>query len=82
MSKKIELFDDLENEWQKEWVDMPEFNQKDLKPIQKIVVSFETEEDVRIFAEMTGYKITKKTKSIWFPFRKKDEPKKYCWKDE
>lgn len=76
------LFDNFENEWEKEWKDMPEFNQKDLQPIQKIIVSFETQEDIDKFSKMTGYTITPKTKSLWFPFKKKDEPRKYAWKDE
>jgi hypothetical protein len=52
-----------------EWVGMPEFNQPDKSPYQKIVVNFECEEDVEKFANLTGYKLTSKSRSIWFPYR-------------
>jgi len=74
------LFEDLE-EWKKEWIDMPEFNQKDKEAIQKIIVNFETYEDVLKFAELIGFKVTKKTKSIWFPIKEKDKPSQYAYVD-
>ena len=67
--------------WRNEWKNMPEFIQKNKQPIQQIVVSFEKEEDIEIFAKVTGYKITKKTKSIWFPFKKKDKPREFAYID-
>ena len=70
-----ELFKEEADEWQKEWQNMPEFIQHNKQPVQKIVVSFETKEDVIEFAKITGYNITDKTKSIWFPFKEKDTPR-------
>lgn len=68
MSKKIELFDDLENEWQKEWVDMPEFIQhKTEKPYTQITIRFSCEEDLKKFSKLINQKLTKKTKATWFP---------------
>lgn len=61
------LFDDLENDWQKEWKDMPEFVQEDLTSYRKIVVHFRNEEDVKKFAELLGQKITQKQPSLWYP---------------
>ena len=54
---------------EKEWVGMPEFVQEKKEPFAKIIVRFETEEDLKDFAEKIGQKLTKKTKSIWHPFK-------------
>ena len=54
---------------QAEWEGMPEFVQESAEPIQKIVVNFATREDVQKFAELTGYKLSDKSRSIWFPFK-------------
>jgi negative regulator of genetic competence, sporulation and motility len=61
------LFDDFENEWQKEWKDMPEFISDDKKPVQQIIVSFRTHADVVEFAKRLGITVTAKTNSTWFP---------------
>jgi hypothetical protein len=67
------LFDVKElNKWQEEWQGMPEFIQEDLQPIQTIVVSFKTKEDVQDFAKIIDQKLTYKTKSIWFPAKNRD----------
>lgn len=75
------LFELEENDWQKEWKDMPEFLQKDKEAIQKIVVNFETYEDVLKFAEVLGFSVTNRTKSIWFPIKEKDKPREYAYVD-
>ncbi len=64
--EQIRLFEDDED-WKKEWKDMPEYVQKDLMPIKTIRVHFEKQEDVKKFAELVGQKIGMKTPSIWFP---------------
>jgi len=51
----------------KEWVGMPEFDQKDKTSYQAIHVHFFDEEGVKAFAELIGQKLTPKTRSIWFP---------------
>jgi hypothetical protein len=61
------LFPDLENEWQKEWKDMPEFNQQDLTSYRKLIIHFRNEEDIAIFSKLINQIITPKAKSIWFP---------------
>lgn len=58
-----------ENDWQKEWKDMPEFEMDDLRSYRKIVVHFRNHEDVKAFAELIGQKIRPKEPSIWFPAR-------------
>ena len=53
--------------WEDHWVDMPEFIQPKNHEYQKIIVRFESEEDVVQFAKLIGQTVTPKTQSIWFP---------------
>ena len=53
-------------EWKKEWQDMPEFEMEDLSSFRKIVVHFRNQEDLDKFAELIGQKITK-APSLWYP---------------
>lgn len=76
----MNLFEE-EHDWKEHWKGTLSFTQENKKPIQSITVSFESIEDVQKFAELTGYKITPKTKSIWFPFRERDKPREYAWVD-
>ena len=50
-----------------EWKDMPEFVQEKQEPYAKIIVRFETKEDLEEFAALINQKLTQKTKSIWHP---------------
>lgn len=56
-----------ENNAQEEWQGMPEFVQEKDEPYQKIIVRFESKEDVDEFARLIGQKISPKTTSIWHP---------------
>lgn len=76
------LFDDFENEWQKEWKDMPEFIQQKKEPHSKIIIRFESEKDLQDFAKLIGQKLTKKTKSIWFPLKSHWGGIKKIWTNE
>jgi hypothetical protein len=78
---QTEIFFNNESEFEKEWVNMLEFNQKNKQPIQKIIVSFESFQDVLDFGKLIGFEPTKKTKSVWFPFKQKDKPKEFCYVD-
>jgi hypothetical protein len=83
-SSNLNLFTELEpkeSDWKNEWKDMPEFIQLDKEPCQKIVVNFEDYQDVLDFAKLLGFKVTNKTKSIWFPIRDKDKPRNYAYVD-
>lgn len=57
------------NDPMQEWEGMPEYNQDDIKPVKDILVHFYTDDDIKVFSELIGQKITKETKSIWFPVR-------------
>ena len=50
-----------------EWKDMPEFVQKKQDPYAKIIIRFETKEDLEEFSKLINQKLTQKTKSIWHP---------------
>ena len=72
----------IENDWQKEWVGMPEFIQEKQKPHATIIFRFDTEKDLQDFAKLIGQKLTNKTKSAWFPFRSHWGNGRFEWKDE
>lgn len=72
MENILSLFDDFENEWQKEWKGMPEFVSNNKKPYQQIIVSFKNYDDVKEFANRLGISVTPKTDSVWFPPKDKE----------
>jgi hypothetical protein len=52
---------------EKEWIDMPEYIQNDIKSFRHVIVHFDNEEDASKFFEIIKYEDTGKTKSMWFP---------------
>jgi len=62
-----------------EWKDMPEFVQEKQEPYAKIIVRFDSKEDLEEFSKLIGQKLTQKTKSIWHPqlVRGKHSSKRY-----
>ena len=50
-----------------EWKNMPEFVQDKQEPFAKIIVRFNSQEDLDEFSNLIGQKLTPKTKSIWHP---------------
>lgn len=56
-----------EFDWKEEWRGMPEFVQEKQEPYAKIIFRFNSEEELQEFAELIGQKLTKKTKSAWYP---------------
>jgi|TARA_R110000796_G_scaffold79501_1_gene176618 hypothetical protein len=81
MKPQQRLFDDQEP-WEEEWVGMPEFIQEQKKPFAKLVIRFETEDDLKEFAILIDQKITSKTKSIWHPFKSHWGLDRKVYKDE
>jgi hypothetical protein len=49
------------------WKNMPEYVSEDLTPYRTLPVHFATEADMLAFSALVGQKITKITKSIWYP---------------
>ena len=60
---------DLDKEWEKEWIGMPEFLQGKQKPYSQVIVRFSSEKDLLEFSKLIDQSLTNKTKSIWFPAR-------------
>lgn len=56
-----------------EWKGMPEFDHEDLSPFRTIHVHFRDQESVdKFFILHPEYKITEKTKFVWFPEQEKE----------
>lgn len=52
-----------------EWTNMPEFVQEKKEPYAKIIFRFDSEDQLQEFAALINQKLTKKTKSSWYPFK-------------
>ena len=88
----ITLFDDYENDWQKEWKDMPEFiNQAKHKPYITATFKFRNQEDFDKFHNLLKKYIyledkpfdgmqKKFEKTSWYPLNEK--PNKLIYVDE
>lgn len=61
------MSENKEQEWEKEWVGMPEFKQEKQEPYAKIIFRFDSEESLQEFAKLIGQPLTSKTKSCWHP---------------
>ena len=67
------------------WTDMPEFVQeKKEDSYAKIIFRFENQNDLDDFSSLIGQKLTNKTKSTWFPFKKhrQDLNEKFFYVDD
>jgi hypothetical protein len=64
----LPLFEEYAQEdWEKEWQDMPEFVQPNIMPYRTINIHFNNKNDVKKFAELLEQTITIDTKYLWFP---------------
>ena len=61
------LFPEFENETEREWQNMPEFNQESKEPIKQLIISFKNFEDYLTFSKLIDQPLTRKTQSVWFP---------------
>ena len=59
------------------WQGMPEYNQPDAESFRRIIVHFDTSQDVEAFARAVNQTITEKTKFIWFPYKAPENLKEY-----
>lgn len=59
-------------DYKKEYENMPEFFQEDISG-RKLIVHFDSDNNVKKFAELIGQNITAKTRSIWFPFKEREK---------
>lgn len=73
MKPDTSLFEGMpEDEKSTEWRGMPEYDQPENGAVRQIIVSFSRHEDVDEFAKLVGQNITKKTRSLWFPDRERN----------
>lgn len=54
------------------WVGMPSFDQDNTNGVRQLIVHFETDADVALFAQLVQQQITAKTKYIWYPEHKRE----------
>jgi len=74
MKPDTSLFEGIpDDEREAEWRGMPEFDQPENGAIRQIIVSFDSQEGIDAFSKLVKQNITKKTKSIWFPKREKND---------
>jgi ParB-like chromosome segregation protein Spo0J len=64
-----------------EWQGMPEFEDED-PCFRKVIVSFDTPEDVAEFFSIIGQSDTGKTKSIWFPEKERRDLESLRWAED
>jgi hypothetical protein len=68
MQKQVDVFGEIiEEDWEKEWKEMPECIMEDLTAERQIIVNFKNITDAREFGKLINQTITERTKSIWFP---------------
>jgi len=77
-----QLFENLDESFRAEWVNMPEYIQNDLTPYRTINVRFRNAKDVEIFEQLMQQKITEKQKTIWFPYAEPRIASIYRYVDE
>ena len=78
-TKSQETLFDLPPDWRQHWWGMPEFTLENASPQHQVIISFLTYQDVKEFARVTGLQLTDKSKSAWFPTRKRLEAGKYFY---
>lgn len=61
------MFGETVNDPNGQWQGMPEFNQEDKTAYQTIHVHFKDQKKVEAFANLIKQKITKDTRSLWYP---------------
>lgn len=85
MLQKIAFIQDVpaEQSAETEWIDMPEFDNQTIKDyFHRIIVYFETEDDMRAFAQLVGQAVNDKTKYIRIPKQRRANLKSYVALDE
>jgi hypothetical protein len=68
--------------WEKEWKEMPEFDQKDFPCYRRLVVAFRNEKDFKEFVLLMKQRITDGQRSIWYPYMANNCYTNRRWMDE
>ena len=69
----------VSEDWEREWIDMPEFINENKKPFKQILINFKNKEDMDSFSKLIDQKITILTKSINFPIKKTEKISSYLY---
>lgn len=69
-------------DWQAEWIGMPEFEQVKQEEFAKIIIRFRSQKDVDDFAKLIGQKLTRLTKSTWYPAFARSSGTKRAYENE
>ena len=81
--KQQDLFNkSVKEEWKKEWKDMPEYKQKDLRSFRRLIFHFRNQKDIDKFSKIINQKIHPKTNSYWHPKLKPRIASDKRWVDE
>lgn len=68
-----DYFQKLMNIPEEEWQSMPEFANVDQDSFRRIMIKFDNEKDVQIFAKLLKQMVTARTKWLWFPQKEKND---------
>jgi hypothetical protein len=74
--------DELPPMWEEDWQGMPEYKNKDLSPVNSIVVNFYSVEAIAEFSKLVNQKITSKTRFINFPVKEDNGLRGYVYKSD
>ena len=77
---EFETSDD--DNWEKHWRGMPEFEQDDNSPWKTLKVHFKSEEDYKEFSKLIGQSLSNKTKSTWHPKQDITKNALFRWVEE
>ena len=77
----FEIDDDNDN-WEKHWRGMPEFEQDDNSPWKTLKVHFKTEQDYQEFCKIIQQSLSNKTKSTWHPKQDVTKNALFRWVEE
>lgn len=77
----LELFNGLEADdpRRSEWLGMPDYTQQDNGPYRQLQVNFLCQQDLEKFLQLLNISITKKTKSVWYPERDRNNLQDFIW---
>lgn len=64
------------------WKGMPDFDQEDQESWKAIKVHFANQDDYQAFARLVNQTLTPDTKSMWYPYKAKEDLKQYRIEDE
>ena len=73
---------EIQEDYEKEWLEMPEFNNEEKSAYQRLIILFKTKEDVEKFKTIIQQNFTEKTKSIWYPEEKRKNYTLLRWQSD